>query len=177
MTRLALRMIIWSIGPSTCWGAVTEVPVCLNPGNDAPLFYRSKMTASGILKQADVNLRWRSDVTACEGGNGIVIAISRSTPAHIHPRALAYAFPFERNRIVVFLDRVRGTTGPGNLPNLLGHVLAHEIVHTLQGLDRHSAEGLMKPGWDRTDHAVIARGGLNLSGDDVQFVRLGLSRR
>jgi hypothetical protein len=34
---------------------------------------------------------------------------------------------------------------------LLGHVIAHEITHILQGVPRHSETGVMKARWERKD--------------------------
>ena len=34
---------------------------------------------------------------------------------------------------------------------VLGHVLAHQVTHVLQGIARHSAEGLMAALWSTED--------------------------
>jgi hypothetical protein len=54
-----------------------------------------------------------------------------------YPGALARALVFEGTRIEVFYERVRRMVGPRRFPSLLGHVLAHEIAHVLQGVDLH----------------------------------------
>jgi hypothetical protein len=46
---------------------------------------------------------------------------------------------YEGTHIVVFYDRVKNK--PGSVSSVLGHVIAHEVAHILQGLmrlrDRH----------------------------------------
>ena len=53
---------------------------------------------------------------------------------------------------------------------ILGHILAHEIVHMLQGVARHSNTGLMKARWDTEDLRTISRTGLGMAAEDRQFV-------
>ena len=60
---------------------------------------------------------------------------------------------------------------------LLGHVLAHEIAHLVEGIPRHSETGLMKASWTARDYSAMARGRLALAKEDVAIIsgRLGLS--
>jgi hypothetical protein len=44
-----------------------------------------------------------------------------------------------RARVLVYLDRGQAFSNA-----LLAHVMAHEITHVLEGIDRHSSEGVMK---------------------------------
>jgi hypothetical protein len=44
--------------------------------------------------------------------------------------------------IHVFYDRVSTLPDHSRMPEFLGHVLAHEIVHVLQDVVRHSSEGV-----------------------------------
>jgi hypothetical protein len=50
-----------------------------------------------------------------------------------------------RADIRVLYDRVQAMVSPAHEPHLLAYVLAHEIVHILEGTGRHSATGIMKP--------------------------------
>jgi hypothetical protein len=47
---------------------------------------------------------------------------------------------------------------PRRAPAVLGHVLAHEIGHVLQGVARHSDSGLMKGRWSLGEMRDIMRG-------------------
>jgi hypothetical protein len=77
---------------------------------------------------------------------------------------------------VLFYDRVLTAASPAVTPYLLGHVLAHEIVHMLQGIEQHSASGLMKVRWDNRDYADMQRGGLKLTTDDIELIDRGLAQ-
>src|SRR5580698_9505171 len=56
---------------------------------------------------------------------------------------LAYALPYEGTHIVIFYDRAQAAMpDPEGVAQLLAHVLAHEVTHVLEGVSRHSAEGV-----------------------------------
>lgn len=153
------------------------VTVCMNPGADASMMFRGQATASQILKQADIRLEWKNDERACAGSRGFVITVSRQTPVNQHPGALAYTLPFERTHIVLFYDRVLTSATPAVTPYLVGYVLAHEIVHMVQGIEQHSASGVMKARWDAGDFADMQRGRLRLTEQDVALLQSGLEAR
>ncbi|MGO9263240.1 MAG: hypothetical protein ACLQU1_44215 [Bryobacteraceae bacterium] len=153
------------------------VRACMNPGANASMMYRGQGTATQILKQAGIRLDWRTDERACTEGNGIVVTVSRETPVNQHSGALAYAMPYERTHIVLLYDRVLNAAGPAVAPSLLGHVLAHEIVHMLQGVNVHSASGVMKAHWNSQDFADMQRGRLKLTIDDIDLIDHGLGWR
>jgi hypothetical protein len=154
------------------------VTACLNSGADGSMMYRGQATAAQILKQAGIRLDWHSDENACAaGGRGIVVRVSLETPVEQHPGALAYALPFEGAHVVLFYDRVLTTAGPAVTPYLLGHVLAHEIVHLLQCVEQHAANGLMKARWDNRDYFDMQRTHLKLTKGDLDLIDLGLRLR
>ncbi len=150
------------------------VTACMNPGANAVMMFRGQATATQILKQADIRLEWKNDERACAGRDGVVISVSRETPANQHPGALAYAMPFERTHIVLFYDRALTAATPAVTPYLVGYVLAHEIVHMLQGIEQHSNAGVMKARWEAGDFADMQRGRLRLTEQDVTLVHSGL---
>ena len=151
------------------------VTVCLSPGANAAILYRGQAAASQILKQAGIRIEWRADEGACvAAGIGIVVTVSLATPEDRHPGALAYAMPFEGTHIVLFYDRVRHAVRPSIAPFLVGHVLAHEIAHILQGISRHSADGIMKAHWDAGDYARMDCGQLNFTEEDIRLIHSGL---
>jgi hypothetical protein len=173
----AVAVLVAGTGAWASDGAQTSkrmVIACLNPGANASMMYRGQATAAQILKQAGVRLEWRGDESACAGGRGLVVTVSRATSVDQHPGALAYALTFERTHIVLFYDRILTAASPAVTPYLLGHVLAHEIVHMLQGVEQHSASGLMKARWDNRDHADMQRGCLKLTEDDIDLIQNGL---
>jgi hypothetical protein len=56
-------------------------------------------------------------------------------------------------------------------------VLAHEIVHMLQGIEQHSASGVMKTRWDNRDYVDMQRAHLKLTQDDIDLIDRCLVRR
>jgi hypothetical protein len=141
------------------------------------MVYRGQATAAQILKNAGIRLDWGWDERACAQGKGIVFTVSLETPLNQHPGALAYALPFDGTRVVLFYDRVLRAAGPAVAPSLVGHVLAHEIVHILQGVDVHSASGIMKPRWDKRDYDAMQRSPLPFTQEDLTLIDRGLEWR
>ena len=66
---------------------------------------------------------------------------------------------------------------PARIPILLAHVLVHEITHTLQGVVRHSASGIVKAQWDAADLFEMVRQPLRFTEVDVALIRRGLEAR
>jgi hypothetical protein len=64
----------------------------------------------------------------------------------------------------------------GQVPVLLGHVLAHEITHILQGVARHSAEGVMKAHWTEDDFAEMSFKPLRFTEEDITLIHYGFER-
>jgi hypothetical protein len=153
------------------------VTACLNPGANGSMMYRGQATAAQILSKAGIRLEWRRDERTCAENNGIVVTVSLDTPMDRHPGALAYALPFERTRVVLFYDRVLSAAGPSVAPSLLGHVLAHEIVHILQGVDAHSSRGIMKSRWEKQDYDAMQRGILPFTREDLSLLGRGVEWR
>ena len=107
----------------------------------------------------------------------MIIRFTGDTPATLLPGALASALPYERIHIRVFLDRVKEAVGPGAMPFLLGHVLAHELGHLLQGIDRHSETGVMKAQWDLDDYKRMVSSPLAFTDEDVILIHRGMDGR
>jgi hypothetical protein len=104
-----------------------------------------------------------------------LITFSDDEPTSLLPGALAYAKPFEGTHIVVFYDRVKNR--PGSASCLLGHVIAHEVAHILQGLTRHSESGIMKAQWDGADYKQMTWKPLQFTDEDVMLIYSGLKLR
>ena len=90
------------------------------------------------------------------------------------PGSLAISYPYGgcSKSIVVFFDRVRALAGRTDYePALLGYVLAHEITHVLQRVDRHSSAGVMKAQWDADDRAAIFERRLRFEPIDLELLQ------
>ena len=91
------------------------------------------------------------------------------------PHILAYATLEEAPHVVVLYDRFNAhSVGPRSTSVLLGHVMAHEITHILQGIPRHSPTGLMKAHWSAGDLRRMMSTPLAFGPNDVELIQLGL---
>jgi hypothetical protein len=114
--------------------------------------------ASSRFLSAGVKLDWHSEASDCKGRpDAMVVSFRAMTPKSFHPGALAYAFPYEGVHIEVFYDRI-AQADPALLPSLMANVIVHEMTHILQGIDRHSASGVMKALWTSSDYTLMKRG-------------------
>jgi hypothetical protein len=89
---------------------------------------------------------------------------------------MAYALPFEGLHVRVFYDRVSDPQlfPKFDAPKILGHVMAHEIGHLLQGITRHSETGVMKAHWTAADYGSMAFRPLRFTDEDVRLILAGL---
>jgi hypothetical protein len=179
--KIAAMMAMAAVMGTTGWaseiGGTGErtVKVCMERGTDIFTALRVQAVASEILAGIGVKIEWHRQ-NSCPA-EALLISISNSTPADLLPGALAYALPYEGTHIVVFYDRVQKMVESGTAPYLLGHVLAHEITHILQGVNRHSVSGVMKAHWESDDYLKMKWKPLSFTGDDVTLIHLGLDAR
>jgi hypothetical protein len=113
-----------------------------------------------------------------KGDAELRIEVAEGTPADLLPGALGMAFPYAGcgRGVQIFADRVRWSAGTraGAEAALLGYVMAHEIAHVLQGVDRHSDTGVMKAHWTPGDRDAILDGRLEFEEHDAYLMRRGL---
>ncbi len=155
---------------------------------DPLLLGRAEALATSMFARIGVRLRWK--VGGPRDPNGrqtlpeteIVIRFASKTPGGFHPGAPAYALPYAPQsgvRVTILWDRVLAPV-VGNRDEsvaFLGHVLAHEIGHVLQGVVQHSEEGLMKAQWTPQDRMQMRMGPLSFTDYDVQLIRLAMASR
>jgi hypothetical protein len=108
------------------------------------------------------------------GSTTALVKASPRSPDNLLPGALAFCQPAARDDIRILYDRVQAMVSPAHEPHLLAYVLAHEIVHVLEGTARHSATGIMKAQWTPEDYSEIASGKLTFASEDVDLVHGGL---
>jgi hypothetical protein len=159
------------------WAAVRQkVVVCMDKGEQWETVNAALPIVSKIFTGAGLTLEWHGAGRLCpeHAERTIRISLSTQTNSSLLPGALAYALPYEGEHIVVFYDRVQRTYS-GSTAVLLAHVVAHEITHILQGVARHSEEGLMKAQWDREDYARMGLQALTLNKTDLQLIREGVA--
>ena len=162
--------------------APVHVELESSPRVDWAVLSRARLVAAGILAPAGVELQWNRKfaVIPCSRPS-IVIGFTENTPAQFIPGAMAYALPYAGGgtRITLFLDRMAPLFKLANGSQagiLLGHVLAHEITHVLQGIARHSAAGLMKARFSGNDFQQMLIRPMPLTLDDTRLIQQALSR-
>jgi hypothetical protein len=142
--------------------AATKVTVCMEAGG----FYvqlqaaRARDLAAKMYADIGVMIDWRPGLRGCPP-SGILIKVSDYSPPSLRPTSLAYALPFEGTHIVLFYDRIQRYEREV-VPILMAHVLVHEIAHILQGLKRHSDQGIMK--------RPVGHGGFRAYGSEAPLV-------
>ena len=149
----------------------------------------ARITVERILAPAGVRLRWSDGsnngrqpegVEQCSLVRTVVVLFVENPPEGL-PTALAQAYPFaaEGVRIRVFSSRVLPLfpKQPGASGRVLGHVVAHEIVHVLQGIDVHSESDLMRSRWSPADLHRMAIRPFALSKEDALRIAVGMTSK
>ena len=181
MRRISLAIMI-SIVAATGAAATTEdseqsLTVYINaiPKMPALTLPIAEGIACEIFSQAGVHIVWKGGWPKKQiARQTILVNIESYFPANLYPGALAYTRGFEGVHITVFYDRVENSAPTEVVPKLLGHVLAHEITHILEGVNGHSLEGVMKAHWSATDILSMAHKILPFDPSDVQLIHMGM---
>jgi hypothetical protein len=156
------------------------VRVCVEPGSATPFVVtQAEAKAAAMFAEIAVKIQWLHGRRECQArpNETILIRLSSQAPADFLPGSLAYARPYEGTHIKVFLDRVVQTTEPRRRPALLAHVLVHEVGHILEGVNRHSEQGVMKARWDEFDFMQMSWKPLPFAPLDVLLIHTGLDAR
>jgi len=149
-------------------------------------FYPARQVASEIFLEIGLKLLWRMPAAtpSCSlepSHSQISIAISWNTPVDLHPEALAFSKTnfTDGACVTLFLDRVKPMLAgrPTTTTFLLGHVVAHELGHVLQGLSRHSETGVLKERWSEAEIQNMPNRRLSFTPYDAHLIINGLCRR
>lgn len=145
---------------------------------------RAEQLANVIFATAAVRIQWQNAGSerphkTCSALQDwqIVVRLVTGTPASFYPDALAFSQLEEGAVINIFFDRVVQIAAPKAEDRVLAHVLVHEITHLIQGLNRHSAEGIMKAKWSRSDLLQMNYKPLPFTPEDIRLIDLGLASR
>jgi hypothetical protein len=139
---------------------------------------RARAIVSRLFDGAGIHVDWRMGGPKAhmeERGADETIWVRiepKADAAHESDQALAYSLlhKYDGVRIHVFLDRVRLVDRTdGGL--VLGHVLAHEMGHVLEGVARHSEAGVLKANYTMADLRVMANQQLRFAPVDVGLMR------
>ena len=182
MANAAARLLsgLLAILPAAPAQAADTVRACINSNNyvAAIVLARAEDTATRIMATAGVALEWHTMAPAlCRAPyqeRSIVIDFIEPSSDLLRPDILAYAHLDGAPHVVVLYDRFSATVGVRSRSVLLGHVMAHEITHILQGISRHSPSGLMKAHWSAADLRQMMSTPLPFGPQDVGLIQLGL---
>ena len=160
--------------------AEQKLDVFINGGESIPFatLHSAKALASRMFTTADVRIAWhRGTRSGWKGRNRVlIIQMEMNTPTEFHPGALGSSLPFEGVHVSIFYDRIRQMNREDLPTLLLAHAMVHEITHMLQGVERHSATGVMKARWDWDDYLLMERQPLPFTPEDIQMIRKAESR-
>jgi hypothetical protein len=159
---------------ATTYAAPSRVAVCSELGNGFAIA-RAESVAASIYKTIGVQIDWRRP-TSCPQG-AIQIDYSYHTDPFFMAGFEAYARPFEGIHILIFYDRIKQQSLPNEFPTVLGHVMAHEIGHILEGAERHSETGIMKAKMSPADFSAMAFHPLGFTEIDAKLIHQGLEAR
>jgi hypothetical protein len=151
--------------------------VCVRSGNALQAANTAAAQASKIFAEIGVQVAWHVGWSCPVSKSMIQVSFSEETPAAQLPGAWAYALPYEGTHIVVFYDRINRTTRNDGAQQLLAYVMVHEITHILQGVNRHSATGIMKAQWSPEDYFEMGRKRLGFTPGDTDLIYQGLDAR
>jgi hypothetical protein len=159
---------------------LSTVKVCVEAGPAQPFIVTQAESRAGqMFSDIGVKIEWRRGRRDCQARpeETIYIRLSVDSPATLAPGVLAYAMPYEGTHIEVFFDRILKMVEQRRLTALLAHVLAHEVAHILEGVNRHSDDGLMKSNWSEADYMQMSWKPLPFAPVDVLLIQLGLETR
>jgi hypothetical protein len=137
-----------------------------------------------IYSEVGLTVKWslpRPQITGCSKKplhRTIVVALSWHTPDGLYPAAFASSNPYsvEGPCVTVFMDRLKDMAAlqPLTTSFLLGHVLAHEMGHVLQGIARHSETGVLKERWSQLEIEAMWNKPLRFTDYDAALMLEGI---
>ena len=130
--------------------------------------------ASEIFARIGVKIHWKQGNPPSPESGALAIEFVTNTPETFKPGAMGYSMPYEGVHIVVFWDRIEADPAR---QKVLGHVVAHEITHILQGVGQHADQGIMKARWTGRDHSAIGARTLRFTEGDVKLIYNGMDAR
>jgi hypothetical protein len=185
VTKMTLLSAVLAAGSAIAREPTGQmVTICLTTDRNPawlrqPTVERATMIADQILAGAGVRLSWRGNLDPCLGESvkAVQVDLFWNRPPGELPGALGYAQPFGDAYVRVFCDRIQKSVAPEREPYLMGHVLAHEITHILQGTNFHAVSGVMKAVWDFGECRRMAVQSLMFTATDIVLIRQGLENR
>jgi hypothetical protein len=183
---MMMAMLAWATGARadglSAKADPVRVQICYVPHGvhlDGIELSMAQTKASQLLAEAGIRLEWRSGKTR-EGEKGVHVIPLKfllAAPENLSKKGIVLAettLSGTGGAIAMFDDRITfylSFCRPADRWKVLGHILAHEIVHVLEGIARHSEAGLMKALWTGQDLRSMTGAGLGLAGEDRELLR------
>ena len=157
----------------------------------APVVARAQKEAGRILRDAGIEVTWLDcpitsaeidRVPACRetGLTHLTLRIISEAAASLSKHMLGFALPAPEGAVhaTVFYSRVMDLAGlrVASEAHVLGIAVAHELGHLL-GLEKHSAAGLMRAQWSRSDLQLATVEQLRFSVAQGETMRKEAARR
>ncbi|MBL8217008.1 MAG: hypothetical protein JNK87_40185, partial [Bryobacterales bacterium] len=101
------------------------------------------------------------------------VHVDRFAPDDCTPDALASTY-LPGAAITIFADRIHRrieSAHPSVRRKMLAYVIAHELAHAIQGIARHSEDGIMKASWTNVDFAAMLFDEFKFSRFDAILIR------
>ena len=144
-----------------------------------------KVLVSEIFASIGVSVTWHAGLPPgdqdADGPPAFTIRWLRRAPASVSDAALASAHPFHSGGadVLVYEDRLQDYLKhhPDIQTVAPAYILAHELAHVMQGIDRHSDSGILKAVWSPSDRYQIIFHKLAFTPADVELIHCGLEGR
>jgi hypothetical protein len=134
--------------------------------------------ASRVFDKIGIHLKWHYGPPGAGVRLEQVIRLQYESCQRPEEGSAGTAQPYEGSTVVIYYDRLRWAEQHLMLaPRLLGHVLAHEIAHNLEGIARHSDAGMMKAAWTARDYEEMTLRNLPFEPLDIELIQRGMRMR
>ena len=156
-------------------------------GVPAETLLKAEQEAGRVFGHSGVDITWRlcrvprsSVPIECPKPGPMTLAVRlvpRFQPAPgMAAGAMGYSTGYFATISVQFAQKLE-SKGMARLPELLGHVMAHEIGHQLLPREEHSVSGIMRAQWGSNEWKLMRQGHLNFAPQQSRFMRAELRRR
>lgn len=178
---LSAGLLVWqSAGAQTPDQSTVRVLLTDLAGAPAGTLERAKAEAAALFARSQISVEWMN-AEACETRCLFVRIIPKpigTESRNPYVVGIAPGTPEARGKFAwIFFDRISAYSAELrlNAPQMLGHVIAHELGHLLLPHDAHSLAGVMRPAWDTAQVKGVVEGLLTFTPDQAVLIRSRLS--
>lgn len=132
-------------------------------------------TADALFAEVGVKVHWHlfDRNTPAPPPGAFTVHVIRFASEKATPAALATT-RLSACAITIFADRIlhRSESAHPSVRNkMLAYVMAHELAHAIQGISRHSNQGILKAAWTNADFADMLFDEFKFSYFDAALIR------